>query len=200
MNRRFHRLLGLVLTLPFFAWCVTGIFFHLKPGYRTAYAMPRVKTYPLETLPTATPGPEWHRIQWVRTVLGLHLLVVDAGKNRHLDPVTGGDWSPDETQIRRLLEDALAEDPLIGGRIVALDGLTATLDNHREVTLDWENLRLSQKGRDTRFINWMYEIHYLRWTGIRPLDKVLAPLGLVLVLVLLATGLRLWVAGRPKRS
>ncbi|CAM2008827.1 PepSY domain-containing protein [Acanthopleuribacter pedis] len=197
MNRRIHRILALVLTLPFFAWAVTGIFFHLKPGYAAAYAMPRVKTYPLGELPALTPQPSWHRIQWTRTVLGLHLLVEADGKKRHLDPATGEDWTPDLAQIERLVVDALAEDPVIGGKVIEVALDRVTLDNGRTVQVHWQNLGLSQKGRDTRFINWMYEIHYLRWTGIRSLDQVLAPFGLVLVTVLLVTGLRLWVKSSP---
>lgn len=197
MNRRLHRILGLALTLPFFAWCLTGIFFHLKPGYRDAYAMPRLKTYPLEQPPTAAFNPAWHKVQWLRTCLGLHLLVEINGETRHLNGKTGAIWVADAEQVRALVADAVGDDPLYGEIVDVTENRVQTASG-REIRLNWEQLSLSQKGRDTRFINLMYEIHYLRWTGWRPLDRVLAPAGLVLVMVLLVSGLRLYWLGRRR--
>ena len=49
-------------------------------------------------------------------------------------------------------------------------------------------MRLYQKGEDTAFINTMYKIHYLQWTGIKSVDKVLGIIGLVLVVILAMLG------------
>ena len=40
----------------------------------------------------------------------------------------------------------------------------------------------------------MYKIHYLQWTGIKSIDKVLGIIGLVLVLLLAFLGLRMSIA------
>jgi hypothetical protein len=57
--------------------------------------------------------------------------------------------------------------------------------------LDWNKLSLFQRGKDTDRIDLLYKIHYLQWTGIKPLDKVLGMLGILLVLALSALGARL---------
>ncbi len=59
------------------------------------------------------------------------------------------------------------------------------------VTLDWDSLSLYQSGRDTRMINLLYEIHYLRWTGIKAVDRVVGMLGLLLILLAAISGARL---------
>ena len=46
--RSLHRLIGILLLLPFVGWAVTGAIFFLKPGYAGAYDLLAVKTYPLD--------------------------------------------------------------------------------------------------------------------------------------------------------
>ena len=78
--RTVHRLLGLLLLLPLLAWCVTGVLFHVKPGWSEAYAGLSLDLQPLQDLPPVTPDPEWREVRRLRTVLGDHLLVrTDAG-------------------------------------------------------------------------------------------------------------------------
>jgi uncharacterized iron-regulated membrane protein len=55
-------------------------------------------------------------------------------------------------------------------------------------------MSLYQQGKDTDFINQMYKIHYLQWTGIKSIDKVLGIIGLILVLLLAFLGLRMSIA------
>lgn len=55
-------------------------------------------------------------------------------------------------------------------------------------------MSLQQRGSDTRRIDLLYRIHYLQWTGIKILDKVLGFTGLALVLTLTALGA--WLAFR----
>lgn len=59
------------------------------------------------------------------------------------------------------------------------------------VTIDWDRMTLFQRGDDTNLIDLMYRIHYLQWTGIDSVDKVLGPIGLLLVLTLSILGIRL---------
>ena len=74
--RKFHKILGLVLVLPFVGWAVTGVFFFIKPGYSEAYQSLKVKSYPISSrLPALTPSPDWQEIRWTESVIGLHLLV-----------------------------------------------------------------------------------------------------------------------------
>ncbi|MFT7015172.1 MAG: putative iron-regulated membrane protein [Pseudohongiellaceae bacterium] len=64
-------------------------------------------------------------------------------------------------------------------------------DTGAEVTVDWNRLLLSQRGRDTYWINQVYDIHYLRWTGISWMDKILGVAGLLLLILMTVTGIRL---------
>ncbi len=52
-------------------------------------------------------------------------------------------------------------------------------------------LSLRQRGRDTERIDLLYRIHYLQWTGIPNLDRLLGALALTFVLALTLLGLRL---------
>ena len=84
------------------------------------------------------------------------------------------------------------------GPIVSVDGMSATTENGVRLELDWSSMQLSQSGRDTRFINKLYDIHYLRWTGVEMLDRVLAVAGLALLVALALLGLRLAFAPAPR--
>jgi hypothetical protein len=75
MVRKLHRLIGLVLLLPFIGWAVTGVVFFTKPGYGAAYDALPIKTYPIEGPLAVRPDPAWQEDRYVRTILGLHLLV-----------------------------------------------------------------------------------------------------------------------------
>ncbi|MDY6983572.1 MAG: hypothetical protein SV422_10830, partial [Pseudomonadota bacterium] len=78
--REQHKLLGIVLLLPFIAWSATGLFFLVRPAYDQAYEQLAVKQYPLEQPLTVVPQPDWREVRWLRSILGTHLLVRrDAG-------------------------------------------------------------------------------------------------------------------------
>ena len=68
--------------------------------------------------------------------------------------------------------------------------LTKT-DTGVEVTLDWNRVSLQQRGRDTDRIDRLYKVHYLQWTGVKSIDRVLGFVGLSLVLGLTVLGVRL---------
>jgi hypothetical protein len=127
----------------------------------------------------------------VRTILGTHLLVrTDAGWQQ-LDPRTGRERpSPSADEVRRLVADAIAGNERYG-QVRSVDGDTVRTTTGVVITLDWDRLSLSQRGPDTDRIDALYRIHYLQWTGIPAVDKVLGPAGLALVALLSALGLRL---------
>ncbi|HKQ60281.1 MAG TPA: hypothetical protein VJS92_03285 [Candidatus Polarisedimenticolaceae bacterium] len=190
--RGLHRILGLVLLLPILGWAATGFVFFVKPGYAGAYESLRVRRHPLER-------PEWLETRTLRTALGDHLLARTESGWTHLDPATLAPLPlPDETGIRRLVEDAIATNRVRYGDVVSVvrdDGsppsATVRTSTGVEIQLDWSGLELQQSGRDTRRIDGLYRIHYLQWTGVRTLDRVLGAAGLASLLLLAALGVRL---------
>ena len=68
----------------------------------------------------------------------------------------------------------------------------ATTSTHIRVVLDWDRLSLQQRGDDTDRIDRLYKIHYLQWTGVKWLDRVVGAVGLALVAILSVLGLMLW--------
>ncbi|MFP2767916.1 PepSY domain-containing protein [Oceanisphaera sp. KMM 10153] len=203
-TKRIHRLLGLLLLLPLFGWALTGMVFFIKPGYEGAYEQLAVKTYPLQQAVLISPEPHWQQVRLVGTVLGPHLLVKSRGQSLHLRPDSQSPFVlPDETQLRLLLQDAMAANPTRYGEIESLDGTRAFTSTGISISLDWDTLSLRQQGADTRLINGLYRVHYLQWLPFGPLNDWLGMLGLVLLLAMALVGLRLCfrrtaVAVRPQ--
>jgi hypothetical protein len=189
--RRGHRVLGVVLTLPLVAWAATGLVFQFKPGYDEAYAPLAVKTYALNASSAAT-DPAWLEVRRLRTALGEHVLARTPAGWTHLDAATLRPRpAPTEDEVRRLLADAFTAHPARYGAVVSVERTTVRTDTGVTASLDWATLGLTQRGRDTDRIDFLYRLHYLRWTGLGPLDKALGFLGPALVIVLTALGLRL---------
>ena len=181
------------MLLPLIGWAVTGAFFFLKPGYSGAYEALPVKSYPFESEIKVTPDPAWLEVRLVRTILGEHLLARTSRGWLTYDPRTvqlRNDPSTDE--IRALVNDAISMNPARYGTIVSIDGSTLMTDTGIRIDLDWNRLALSQRGADTDRIDALYRIHYLQWTGVKPVDQVLGALGLMLVLALSLLGARLF--------
>ena len=196
-SRKLHKVIGLILILPMLGWVFTGLIFFIKPGYQGAYEQLAVKTYPLETPFTLHPDSSWQGVRLIRTVIGYHLLVTTADQVEHLDPVSLSVKAPPSTaQTRTLIEDAISANPLRYGNVVEVDANRALTSTGVEITLDWQNLRLSQRGRDTELINLMYKIHYLQWTPIKAINQVLGVLGLVLLIFLTGLGVRMCVKNK----
>jgi hypothetical protein len=192
MVRKLHRLIGIVMMLPFVGWAVTGTIFFIKPGYGAAYDALPIKTYPLDGPITVRPDPAWREVRHLRTILGPHLLVrADQGWVQ-LDPVTQQPVpAPRDEDVKRLIADAFTVNPSRYGQIVSLDERIAITDTGAVVTFDWNRMGLQQRGRDTDRIDRLYKIHYLQWTGQKDVDKVLGLAGLALLVVLTALGARL---------
>lgn len=192
-----HKTIGLILLLPLLCWALTGIVFLAKPGYQGAYENISPKHYPLEGDVTFTPQRGWQELRLVRTILGSHLLVHQHGKARHLDPVTlQAKPLPSDADVRRLINDATAQNRQRYGNIIEVSSGKVTTDTGVEITLDWSTLTLGQQGDDTRLISTLYKIHYLQWTGTALLDKILGGLGIILLIALALLGLTAYVRGR----
>jgi hypothetical protein len=191
--RKFHKILGLVLVLPFVGWAVTGVFFFIKPGYSEAYQSLKVKSYPISSrLPALTPSPDWQEIRWTESVIGLHLLVKKKDLWMQLNPVSFSEIkAPTEQSIRLLVNDAIKQDVARYGIIREVKGENIITSTDVTITIDWAQLKLRQRGADTDFIDKMYQIHYLQWTGVQSIDRVLGIIGLGAVLLLAILGLRM---------
>ncbi len=177
-------------------WAVTGFIFFVKPGYGAAYEVLAVKTYSMDGLSIGPAQSSWLEYRALRTVLGDHLLVRTATGWQHLNatslqPVP----APSDEDVRRLVTDAFGANPARYGTVTTVTNGVVTTDTGVEVTLDWKRLSLQQKGRDTERIDRLYKVHYLQWTGVKSIDRVLGFVGLTLVLALTAFGVRL--AFRP---
>jgi len=192
--RTFHRILGLVMLLPITGWAITGAIFFLKPGYGGAYESLAVKTYPMASPITVPANPEWLEARVARTILGDHVLVRTSAGWQQIDAVTSQPRpAPVEADIRALVGDAITASPARYGAIASIAGSTALTTTGARVTVSWNRLSLSQRGRDTDRIDGFYKVHYLQWTGIAAIDRVLGGVGLVLLVVLSGLGVRLWL-------
>lgn len=192
-TRALHRIIGLVMLLPLTGWAVTGAVFFLKPGYGDAYELLQVKTYPLEPNIALQADPSWLEVRLVKTILGEHLLARTSNGWLHLDPSNlEPKPEPSIDEVRALVTDAVSANPARYGRISGIEGSTITTDTSVRIELDWTRLALGQRGKDTDRIDLLYKIHYLQWTGVNSLDKVLGALGIILVLVLSGLGARLF--------
>jgi hypothetical protein len=193
-SRKLHKIVGLVLVLPMLGWTITGIIFFIKPGYQGAYEQLAVKTYPLNESIAVQPKSDWQEVRLVTTILGDHLLVKSNNKTEHLDPDSLlPKPAPSEIEFKALLSDAFTSNSARYGEVIKLDGLSAQTNTGVEIKLDWNNLRLSQKGQDTQLINLLYKVHYLQWTSHKGLDQLLGVLGLILLILLTILGVRLYV-------
>lgn len=205
LPRRAHRILGLVLLLPICGWVITGLVFFIKPGYSAAYGGLRVRTYSLEGAVTPPARREWLEVRLLRSILGDHLLVQTEGGRVHLDSSTLEPRPlPDELGLRRLVGDAITVDAERYGTIAGIErregsapSATITTTTGVIIDLDWPSLACSQSGSDTRVIDGLYRVHYLQWTGIDAVDRVMGVVGLSVLLVLAILGARLAFASRP---
>jgi hypothetical protein len=193
--RKLHRVIGLAMLLPLIGWALTGAFFFLKPGYAGAYEPLQVKTYPLDANIAIQTDPSWFEVRVERTILGEHLLARTSQGWLHLDPQRlqpKPEPSPDE--FRKLATDAFSANPGRYGQVATVERNVITTDTGVRVELDWKRLGLTQRGKDTNRIDSIYKIHYLQWTGVESVDKVLGALGILLVLALSVLGARLFFA------
>lgn len=177
---------------PFVGWAITGFVFFVKPGYDGAYENLSPKTYPFVPGTSISPDSTWLEFRCLRTVLGDHLIVRTAAGWQHLNPVNLQlRGKPTSDEMKLLLTDAVSVNTRRYGRILTLVDDSARTDTGIEIKVDWNRLALQQRGRDTDLLDLLYKIHYLQWTGIRSVDRILGLAGLTLILALSALGARL---------
>ena len=187
------------MVLPFIAWAVTGVYFFIKPGYKAAYESLPIKTYAITDTIKLKGNQDWLETRIIKSILGTHLLVKTDKGWHHRDLKTLNIIeTPTKQQIEILLNDAITHNQQRYGNILTIDGLNIITDTDIRISLNWNNMSLYQQGRDTDFINNMYKIHYLQWTGIESIDKFLGIIGLILVLLLAFLGLKMSI-GYKKR-
>ena len=196
MVRRLHRIIGLALMLPFLAWAITGFVFFVKPGYAGAYEVLSPKMYNLDQAISIQPDSGWLEFRGFKTVLGNHLIVRTTSGWIHLDPVTLQQRGlPSEADLIRLVSDAFSANPSRYGKINTISGDSVTTDTGVEIKVDWSRLGFQQRGKDSARLDLLYRIHYLQWTGLKTLDKVLGMVGIALIIILTLLGARLALRG-----
>ena len=206
---RVHRWLAVVLVLPLVVWSVTGVLFHLKPGWGRAYDVLSAER-PLDAMPAAAPdalaaaaGGHVDRVEVFGSALGpLYRVTTPAGPVL-LDAALHRRSPLSVDDARGLAADAIAHSPhresygaigvtRIDGANVRIETAAATID------VDRSSGTIAQRGRDTDRIDWLYRLHYLSWTGNRTFDRVLAIAGLVLIWLVIVPGLVLFVQRRSR--
>lgn len=191
--RKFHRIIGLVLTVPLFTWALTAIVFFIKPGYDGAYEQLKVKTYPIEDTVNIAVHPEWKELKYVKTVLGEHLIVNTDEGTLHLDPYTYEPRElPEENYLKQLLHDAFKQNPDRYGEVITMQGTNAVTTTGVKISIMWDRLSLYQYGEDTALIDRIYRIHYLQWTGNSTFDMFIGGAGLALLILLAVFGVILF--------
>jgi len=187
-TRTIHRVIGIILLLPFVGWATTGLVFFIKPGYTGAYEVLTPKLYPIKNQLLISEDPNWLEVRYLRTILGDHLLVRTESGWMNLNPDDKRARLATGDETRRLVQDALSVNPNRYGQIVAVNGDTITTDTGVVVTIDWNRMTLQQTGTDTKWIDLLYRIHYLQWTGVKSIDRIVGFTGITLVLVLTGLG------------
>jgi len=202
--RSSHRLLGILLLLPLATWTATGLVFLLKPGWAAAYeALDAFDGRPVDAkdiIPIADlPLPAAETTGWElrSTALGPVYRVSQRDASFLLHAASGTILSPlDREGVAAIARDAAAraQAPERYGEVseVSLtpDQGVVRFTGGAEVRVGRNDLSIAQRGSDTAWIDRLYELHYLRWTGIASIDRTLAPIALAAVWLLAFTGLR----------
>ncbi len=214
--RYLHRVLGLVLLIPFLLWTATGLMFLLKPGWTPAYEMldaflPTSLDLgavlpPTEALRQAGVEEAPVRVELVQTALGpTYRVRFSAGASALVDARSGRLQSPlSEAQARAIAESAAAKatardrfGAVLRSRTVG-DAVEVEFKGGAVVTVGRSDLSVSQRGPDTDRIDALYRVHYLQWTGHKTLDRALAIFAIAATWGLSIVGTVLFFS-RPRR-
>jgi uncharacterized iron-regulated membrane protein len=212
---RIHRWLAIVLVVMLVAWSVTGLLFHIKPGWQRAYDMlsgeQRDAPLPSDVIPFATlqqaaPGAQLLRVELFQTVLGPLYRVRTAKSTRLVDARSGAARSPlDASSAQALAVDAVsrsAQRASYGqpsGAEISEHSVRVRFSGGPSVEVGRDDARLSQRGADTDRIDWLYRIHYLQWTGNPTFDRLLPLAGLALIWAVMIPGIVLFVQRLRRR-
>jgi uncharacterized iron-regulated membrane protein len=199
---RAHRYLALILVVPLIVWSVTGFLFHVKPGWSRAYDMldaerplETAQVTPISTIAAMFPDGVRH-LELFGSAIGPLYRVTTGSGTALIDATTGSRRSPlTPSDARTLALDAISHSREKAG-YGEITGTEAREDVVRfrfskGVTVDVsrDDARISQRGSDTERIDWMYRIHYLKWTGNKTVDRVLSVFGLALIWLVMIPGL-----------
>lgn len=205
---RVHRTLAIALVVLLVVWSVTGLLFHLKPGWDRAYDQLAVERQgplslativPASTLEVAVSGAEIQRVSLFDTVLGPLYRVQTTTGSELVGATTGHKRSPlTVAECEALIADAVSRSPYrsaYGGPVTTHGDATTVKVDFRDatVTLGRSDARISQRGSTSDRIDWLYRIHYLQWTGNRTIDRAFAVLGLLLIWAVMIPGIMLFV-------
>jgi len=183
--------------VPLLLWGLTGVVFLFKPGYEGAYQKLMPKQYELGDSMRLETSLQWQEVRVLRTVLGYHLLVHQAGQWLQLDTRTLQERAlPSESELEELVADAISSDVRRYGAIESIQNGMVITNTGVEITLDWSTMTFRQKGFDTRVIGALYKVHYLQWLGAPTANKVFAAIAIALLLSLSILGLRVYLKGR----
>ncbi|WP_372882150.1 PepSY domain-containing protein [Psychromonas sp.] len=187
--KKVHNVLGLILLLPLLGWICTGVVFLIKPGYAGAYEQISPKLYEIEAGEIISPQKSWKEIRFFRTILGKHLLVKVDGEWQQLDSESLElKPRPGKEQEVLLLSDAISHHYERYGSIEKEQGDIYITSTGVELSLNWNTLSISQKGKDTKLIGTLYQIHYLQWFGNKQANTVLGITGLLALSLLVYYG------------
>ncbi len=199
-----HRWLAILLVVLLAVWSVTGLLFHLKPGWSRAYDMlSPERGGPLHPGKLAAPsvvGDDVTSLELIDTALGPLYRVSTAAGGALYDAQTGARRSP----LPLADAKALALDAISRSRHASDYGQLETADVRGDsaviafsggatVEVGLSDARMSQRGGDTDRIDWLYRIHYLQWTGNKTIDRAFAIFGLALIWAVVIPGLVLFV-------
>ena len=203
--RSLHRWLAIVLVAPLVVWSITGLLFHLKPGWSRAYDMldversdSRLNGTQLSALILIGEASIQHADVF-DTAIGPLTRVTTAKGTSLYEVTTGKQRSPlSEADARTLAIDAISRSPHRAeygepGAVTTTDDRVRIAFEHATVDVGRMDARISQRGADTDRIDWLYRIHYLQWTGNTTIDRMLAVIGLLLIWAVLIPGLVLFV-------
>jgi hypothetical protein len=210
MWARLHRWLAVVLVAPLVVWTMTGLLFHLKPGWAAAYEQLTVeRAEPLALAAVVAPaslGGAPSSLELFATTLGPLYRVTDATGTRLVDARTGAPRIIDADAARALALDAIARSPRRAayGEVASIDltadAATVRFTGGATVTVDRATARLARGGDDTDRIDWLYRLHYLQWTGRPTVDRAVAVAGIGLSWAAMIAGLGLLVRRRRQRT
>jgi hypothetical protein len=205
-----HRWLAILLVVLLAVWSVTGLMFHLKPGWARAYDMLSAERGgPLHPGALAAPsvvGDDVTSFELIDTVLGPLYRVSSASGSALYDARSGARRSPLAlADAKTLALDAVGRSAHASeyGELETADlrGDTAVIafSGGATVEVGLRDARMSQRGGDTDRIDWLYRIHYLQWTGNRTIDRAFAIAGLALIWAVVIPGLVLFVRRLRRR-
>lgn len=211
---RVHRWLAIVLAVLLVVWSLTGLLFHLKPGWGRAYDMLSVERHdrPL-ALETLQPVAAIHTVDGA-PIIKLELFDSAKGPLYRARTQTGSALFDARTGTQLLLsqEDAwlLATDAISRSSeraaygepaetSVTNDTIKLVMSGGPVLLVGRNDARISQRGSDTDRIDWLYRIHYLQWTGNHTVDRVLAIAGLLLIWAVMIPGIVLFVRALWRR-